>query len=199
MGRKGALLVMPLAAALFLLVVISAEAHARFLRSEPGPGAVVSREPNRVDIWFTQDLFRRQGENWILVIGPGGVEVQSGEAQIDDDDRRHMWVVLKSPFEPGEYRVEWRNLSAEDGDDAKGEFSFTLDPQAEVTSTPMLDQTGTPFPSPYPAVTATFAAALPTVEVADHPDNGDSSGCSLGLTPVFALAALGFSLRRRRR
>ncbi len=195
---KRALLAITLAAALFLLVAVGAEAHARFLRSKPGPGAVVSKGPNRVDMWFTQDLFRRQGENWILVFGPGGAEVQSGEILIDDDDRHHMWVELKSPLEPGEYRVEWRNLSAEDGDDAEGEFSFTLDPQAELTSTPMLDQTETPFPPPSPAATATVGAATPVLASTDQPATKETGGCSLGFTPAFALAALGFRLRRRK-
>jgi len=199
MGKKGALLAMPLAAILFLLVVFGAEAHARFLRSEPGSGAVVSREPNRVDIWFTQDLFRRQGENWIRIISPSGVEVQSGEADIDDDDRRHLWVELMSPLEPGEYMVEWRNLSAEDGDDGEGEFSFTLDPQAEMTSTPMLNQTETPIPTPTPASTATFTAASPSVKSTDQPVDEDARGCALGLTPAIALAALSFGLRRKRK
>ena len=184
---------MPLAAALFLLLVVRAEAHARFLRSEPGPGAVVSESPRRVDLWFSQDLFRRQGENWILVYGPLGDEVQSGEAQVDDDNRRHLSVELQSPMEPGEYIVEWRNLSAEDGDDDEGEFNFILDPSAEVTSTPMLDETETPFPT---GSTATPAAPSPTPENTNPAENG---GCFLGLTPAFALTALGFGLKRRRR
>ena len=72
----------PLAAALFLLLVVGAEAHSRYVRSEPGQGAIIATELERVQIWFTQDLFRRQGENRILVIGPDGNEVQSGEALI---------------------------------------------------------------------------------------------------------------------
>ena len=189
----------PLAAAFLLPVVVGAEAHARFVRSEPGQGAVVSIEPKRVDIWFAQDLFRRQGENWILVLGPRGSEVQSGETKIDDDDRQHLWVELMSPLESGEYIVEWRNLSAEDGDTAGGDFSFTLDPQAEVTSTPMLDETETPIPTATPASTATLAAATPILENTAQPATQDTNGCSLGLTPAFALAVLSFGLRKRRR
>ena len=190
---------MPLAAALILFLVVGAEAHARFLRSDPGPGAVISVAPKRVDLWFSQDLFRRQGENWILVFGPLGDEVQTGETQIDDDHRHHMWVELQSPLEPSEYIVEWRNLSAEDGDNDVGEFSFTLDPLAEATSTPMLDQTETPFPTPSPKSTATLAAASPTPENPDQPVKEDTGRCSLGLAPAFGLTVLGFGLTRRRR
>lgn len=196
---NGAPLAIPLAVALFLLTVKSAEAHARFLRSEPGQSAIISAEPQRVDMWFTQDLFRRQGENWIMVLGPRGDEVQSGETQIDDDDRHHMWVELISPLEPGEYSVQWRNLSAEDGDNDEGDFVFTLDPLAEVTSTPMLNQTETPVPSPPPVATATSAAASPSVETTAQPVGENKGGCFLGLTPAFGLAALGLGLKRRYR
>lgn len=192
------LLAIPPAAALSLILVVGAEAHSRYVRSEPGQGAVIASEPERVEIWFTQDLFRRQGENWILVFGPDGDEVQSGEAQIDDDDRRHMWVKLQSPLAPGEYRVEWRNLSAEDGDNDEGELAFILDPQAKVTSTPMLVEMETRFPTATAAATATVAAA-PTLENTDESVSDDTGGCSLGLTPAFALVALGFGLTRRRR
>ncbi len=196
--KKRVLLAIPPAAALFLLLVVGAEAHSRYVRSEPGQGAIIATELERVQIWFTQDLFRRQGENRILVIGPDGNEVQSGEALIDDDNRRHMWVELQSPLAPGEYRVEWRNLSAEDGDTDEGDFMFTLDPQAKVTSTPMLEETETPFPAATAAATAAVTAA-PTLENIDEPLSDDTGGCFLGLTPAFALVALGFGLTRRRR
>ena len=200
--RKRVLLAIPLAAALFFLLLVGAEAHSRYVRSEPGQGAVIASEPERVEIWFTQDLFRRQGENWILVYGPGGDEVQSGEAQIDDDDRRRMWIELQFPLAAGEYRVEWRNLSAEDGDDEEGEFTFILDPQARVTSTPMLAETETSFPTPTHTAIAPEVAVIPNSKPTSEPTpdaSDDESGCVLGLTPAFALVALGFGLTRRRR
>ena len=105
---------------------------------------------------------------------------------------------MQSPLAPGEYRVEWRNLSAEDGDTDEGDFMFVLDPQAKVTSTPMLEETETPFPAASAAATAAVTAA-PTLENIDEPLSDDTGGCSLGLTPAFALVALGFGLTRRRR
>lgn len=192
---KRALLAAPLAAAFFLLSVAGAEAHAAFLRSFPGPGAVVASEPKRVEIWFTQDLFRRQGENWIHVVGSDVGEVHVGEAQIDDDDRRHMWIDLQSPLPAGEYRVEWRSLSAEDGDHEEGEFVFTLDPHAQVTSTPMQAHTETPVPSTTPSTEVSATAhAGPT----SGPTSEADSGCALGLAPVLALAAAGLGMKRRR-
>jgi methionine-rich copper-binding protein CopC len=120
-----------------LLLVGSAYAHADYLRSVPGENGVVSAPPARVDVWFTQELFRRKGENRIEVFDPGERPVHAGEAEVDNDDRTHLWVELLPDLAPGRYQVEWHSLSAEDGDNDEGEFSFMFDSQAEVTSTPM--------------------------------------------------------------
>jgi copper resistance protein C len=117
------------------LLVGSASAHAKYERSVPGDGALVTIPPARVDIWFAQELFRRQGDNRIQVFDPGNQPVQVGEIQIDNDDRKHMWVELPAGLKPGNYRVDWNNLSAEDGDPDLGSFSFTFDPEATITST----------------------------------------------------------------
>jgi methionine-rich copper-binding protein CopC len=121
----------------------------------------VAAPPERVEIWFTQELFRRAGENWIRVFGPGERPSHVGEAQIDDDDRTHLWVMLEPGLESGQYRVEWRSLSAEDGDTDQGNFHFTLDPQAGVTSTPMPAHTPTAGPIRSTPLDAA-AAASPT-------------------------------------
>lgn len=187
-----------------LLLVGSAHAHARYLRSEPGDGAVVATSPARVDIWFTQELFRRQGENWIRVFGPGEQPVHIDEAQIDDDDRKHLWVMLRPGLEPGAYRVEWRTLSAEDGDTEEASFSFTLDPQAALTSTPMGLETPTESPAAsatLPTVTGTPIAApttsaLTPVPTATEPASGGGI-CASGLLPAVGLVGLALIHQRR--
>lgn len=188
-----------------LLLVGPAHAHAGYLRSVPGDGAVVASSPARVDIWFTQELFRRAGENWIRVFGPGERPAHSGEAQIDDDDRRHMWVALESGLEPGRYRVDWRTLSAEDGDSDEGSFQFTLDPQAEATSTPMAAGTAIPGPTRSAALASAIAAgtegSTPIPTLASRPPSAlpapARSPCGLSLTAVMVLMGL-VGLRRMR-
>lgn len=185
-----------LGAVLALLVagglgVGAALAHADYARSAPGAGAVIATAPAEVVIWFTQDMFRRQGENWITVFGPNGEEVQSGEAAIDDDDRRQLSVALLPDLPAGEYTVTWRTLSAEDGDDHDGSFNFTLDPQASVTSTPMsAAATPTPLPPTQPPV-----EAQPT----STPPASTNVGCGAALLPVMGLVVLGARDRRERR
>lgn len=161
-----------------------AQAHAEYRRSEPAAGAIISAPPARIDIWFTQELFRRQGENRLRILGPDGQALPAGEPQIDDDDRTHLWVSLPADLGPGLYTVEWRTLSAEDGDTDEGLFTFTLDPQALATTTPELA-------APPAPTLATPPAARPPA-----PSPGDA-WCGLGAAPVAAVVVL--ALRRRSR
>jgi methionine-rich copper-binding protein CopC len=189
--RAARLNVVVLTAVLALLLGLApsglARAHAGYVRSEPGAEAIVATPPAQVEIWFSQDMFRRQGENWIRVTGPDGAEVHAGEAVIDDDDRRHLTVPLQPALPPGEYTVAWRTLSAEDGDDEEGSFAFALDPAAQATSTPMSAASATPPP----AASAT-PAALPTPTAAA----AGGAGCGAALAPVAGLV-LAVGLRRR--
>ncbi len=177
-----------------LLIVGTAYAHAAYIRSQPGADAIIAAPPTRVEIWFEQELFRKQGENTIQVTGPDGTIVSMGETTMDDDDRKHIWVDLQPELPTGIYRVEWKNVSLEDGHSSTGSFSFTLDPQAVVTSTPMLESsptseetnrtTTTPFPV---AITATTAPKTP----------GSTGPCAAGMLPAFAL--VGVILMKRSR
>ncbi|MFN8638037.1 MAG: copper resistance protein CopC [Dehalococcoidia bacterium] len=103
-------------------------AHSEYRRSEPAAGTRVG-PPTRVDVWFTQELFRRAGANAIEVRASDDRRVDQGEAEVDADDRTHLSVGV-APLDAGTYRVTWRSLSALDGDTAEGNFEFTVDPSA---------------------------------------------------------------------
>jgi methionine-rich copper-binding protein CopC len=162
-----------------LFTTRSALAHADYERSDPAAGSVVPKAPDEVHIWFTQELFRREGENSIEVLGPDGEDAHAGGAVIDDDDRAHMWVELKAGLSEGDYLVRWRSLSADDGDTEEGEFTFTVDLNA-------------PDPTPLPATptnTAQPPAVLPTVTSVSTAEGAPSGGL-----PCLGSALLGFSV-----
>jgi methionine-rich copper-binding protein CopC len=119
----------------------TAWAHAEPARSEPAADSRVPRAPERVSVWFSQELFRRTGANTLAVFAADETRVDDREPVIDAQDRTLMSVGLRAPLEPGTYRVEWTSLSALDGDTAAGMFSFTVDP-------------GAPEPAPPPAAPA---------------------------------------------
>ena len=101
-------------------------AHADYERSVPSADEVVDQSPRQVQVWFTQELFRRERQNSLEVYGPDEQRVDLDDAAIDDDDRKLMTVSLPADLADGVYIVRWRTLSADDGDDADGEFQFTV-------------------------------------------------------------------------
>jgi methionine-rich copper-binding protein CopC len=105
-------------------------AHSEYKRSEPAADARVGPPP-RIDVWFTQELFRRAGANAIEVRASDDRRVDRGEPEVDADDRTHLSVGVE-PLEAGTYSVTWRSLSALDGDTAEGTFEFTVDPSMPV-------------------------------------------------------------------
>jgi copper resistance protein C len=181
-----------------LLVVGTAYAHAAYLRSIPGADAIIATPPSRVDIWFEQELFRRQGENTIQVTGPDGTVVSDGETMIDDDDRKHIWVNIQPGLSAGKYLVEWKNVSLEDGHSSIGSFSFMMDPQAKVTSTPMGSVTQTCSPHP-PQIDSTPQPPPTTESSHSKIPSPTNNPCTMGFIPLIGLVMISRMLRFQRR
>ena len=158
-GTAKLLLVAVLLAAIHYPLTTAVLAHADYDSSVPAADEVVAQAPQRVQVWFTQDLFRREGQNNLEVYGPDNQRVDQGDAAIDDDNRKLMTVSLQSDLADGIYTVRWRTLSADDGDDAEGEFQFTIqadEPEAEATPTAV------PTEAPTEAPTAAAENAQPS-------------------------------------
>ena len=178
--------------AILILLSGAVFAHADYDESVPAAGETVATAPQQVQVWFTQDMFRREGQNSLEVYGPDEQRVDLDDAAIDDDNRKLMTVSLQSGLAGGVYTVRWRTLSADDGDDADGEFQFTIQAgETEPAETP------TSQPSP----TATALASEPASESADPPpgqaDQGPVIPCLGSSAP--ALFFLGAFLLARRR
>lgn len=164
-----------LAFGIFLIIVagvfggVSAQpvrAHADYERSVPAADSVITEAPRQIEVWFTQELFRRKEANILEVFNSAGAQVDQKDTRIDDDDRTHVIVTLSEGLPAGLYTVRWRNLSAEDGHEGSGEFSFTLNPAAGAASPATVEPAPTepaaPTLAPAPLVTPTSAAAAPS-------------------------------------
>ncbi len=122
-----------------------ASAHAEPERAIPPISGTVDTVPAIVEIWFDEEV-GSEGTT-IQVIGPGGIQVDLGDATVDlqDAERKHVTVSLRSGLEPGTYTVQWTSLSVTDGDEAKGGYIFTVGsatPAASPVATPMGSATG---------------------------------------------------------
>lgn len=170
---------MAAAAAISLAAPSVVLAHAEYDRSNPPSDAPVPEAPERLDVWFTQELFRREGANALEVTNEAGERVDADDLLIDDADRRHASVGLPPDLPAGTYTVFWRTLSATDGDAAEGTFEFTIDPAA-APATP----TASPEATSTGAVTPTAVDSPGTATPAE-----DSVGSGGAAFPWWALIA----------
>jgi copper resistance protein C len=118
------------AALLLLIPAPAALAHARLVRSVPEKGAVLSKAPGQIKLWFNELL--DAGFNSIEIFAaaelgqPKRRNLAGGKPTVDTRDRTHLTLDLE-PLPPGEYAVEWRVLSR-DAHSAPGRFTFRILP-----------------------------------------------------------------------
>ncbi|MCS7235624.1 MAG: copper resistance protein CopC [Armatimonadota bacterium] len=104
-----------------------AAAHAKVVRADPAPGAVLRSAPRQVRVVFNEELAAR-GSFLVVVDGRGRrVDEATGGLDLDDLDRKTLVVRLK-PLGPGRYTVRWQATSADDGYVARGQYTFTVRP-----------------------------------------------------------------------
>lgn len=106
-------------------------AHAEFVTSSPAPGSSQDAPPTQVRITFSENVTMATS---IVVTGPSGATV-SGATSISAN-------TATTPLQgagPGIYRVQWSNVSADDGDAEDGSFAFAVGAEAAT----VLARTGT--------------------------------------------------------
>ncbi len=98
----------------------SALAHAYFEGSNPAPGTRTSSPPSEVALRFDEALNRRLSTATIY-------QAQSGRriaVKVSFPAALEMALRPVRPLPRGSYRVEWHSVSADDGHELEGSFSF---------------------------------------------------------------------------
>ena len=101
-------------------------AHADYHRSEPAAGVHVDASPASVKVWFIEAV-DAEGSS-LSVLNAAAAAVDLGDSTIDSSDpNSKLLVVSLNPDLPeGTYTVQWTTLSAVDGDEVSGEFTFIV-------------------------------------------------------------------------
>jgi methionine-rich copper-binding protein CopC len=150
----------------FVLIPASrALAHAAFVSSDPAPNTVLRTAPTEVVIHFAQVL-SPQGLS-IVVYDNRGRIVSVGKAQISFSDPKTASIAMKGDGSDI-YRVDWQNVSAEDGDPTLGAFVFGVSPTGKLDKVPA---------NPYGASMTTGSGA-------------SSSGLPIWVTALVGIAGL---------
>jgi copper transport protein len=137
---------------LFSLSMLTAQAHAAYKSSNPPANSVLKKAPTMVSITFVQRL-SPEGLS-IVVYGNRGEVDSTSRAQVSFTDPYTASVTMKGDGSDI-YRVDWNNVSAEDGDPTLGAFVFAVDPSGKsdkVTSSAPVIVQESPGVSPLVAV-----------------------------------------------
>jgi hypothetical protein len=110
----------------FLLIVLAGsarvEAHAFLKRAEPAVGGTVETSPNKVRIWFTEDI--EPAFSSVQVFDASGKEVDKRDLHSDRSDQALLCISLP-PVQAGIYKVVWRVVSV-DTHVTNGSFTFRV-------------------------------------------------------------------------
>ena len=160
-------------------------AHAEYERSTPAKDEVAATAPAQLDVYFTQEVFREAGANFVRVFNDAGTQVSDGDGVIDDSDRKHLTATLPPGLPNGRYIVRWQTLSDADGDDDEGAFCFyvVVPPTAEQAAECAAFDEAEPTPS------ETAAEASPTATTTPDDSEG-SSNTGIIVGAIVAVAAV---------
>ena len=175
-------LAMAMGGAAACLAVTGAWAHSEPAKISPGDGAVLNTVPAQIVFEMSQDMARQNDAsgkpaNDISVFDASGKQVTTAPAVIDDADRKKLTVAMPPTLAVGTYTMKWKTLSADDGDPANGQFTFTYDPsKPAATGTEVTRDTGI------------GAAASPTSDAAAAPASSVGGGGGSGTSWVLVMA-----------
>jgi methionine-rich copper-binding protein CopC len=184
--------------AILLLIPVSVAAHAELDVPTPKDGATVEGSPPEVSGTYVQKI-NPDGSSMVLRDSGNKVVARGGP---DPDDVKRMAITDLPELAPGKYTVQWTTVSAEDGELARGTWSFTVvapveTPTPTPTATASASAAATASPTPAPTVAPTPSPSpAPTGQ-------GNASGSDV-ILPIIAglalvLAAAWFLLSRRGR
>jgi copper transport protein len=100
---------------------IPVSAHALLLRSNPTANAVLATSPAQVELFFSEAV--AQGLSSLKVFDSNGKRADQGDMRVDSSSPTRMTVSLPA-LAVGVYTVSWTAVSATDGHQTEGSFSF---------------------------------------------------------------------------
>lgn len=106
-----------------LLLAATAWAHPKLVRSRPAANAHLTRPPEKVQVWFHEELDTKGSR--LSVVSERGEQVDRNDSKVSLDDRTLIEVTLK-PLAPGRYTVRWRAMADDDKAVTQGQFAFRV-------------------------------------------------------------------------
>ncbi len=103
--------------------VIPVSAHALLLSSNPAPNAILATSPAQVELFFSEPV--AQGLSSLIVFDQNGLQADQKDMRVDPSNPTRMTVSLPA-LVTGIYTVSWKAVSATDGHQTEGAFTFSV-------------------------------------------------------------------------
>src|SRR5215472_256102 len=118
-------------------------AHAKVNKAIPAIGSTISQAPTTVTVFTLENINPDPSKSNLFVYSPAGDLISQGNAKVSLTNPREMSITIKPDNANlnGVYVVQWKTVSAEDGDPDQGAFVFTVQPGAATTPTPIATTT----------------------------------------------------------
>ncbi len=107
--------------------------HAKVTKAVPAIGSIITTVPTKVTVFTAENMKIGVKYSNLLVYGPGGDLISTGDATFDVNNPQTMSVTIK-PQKDGVYVVRWNNVSSDDNDPDQGAFTFTVKANAVVAA-----------------------------------------------------------------
>ncbi len=132
-------------------------AHAKVTKAIPAIGSTVSQAPTTVTVFALENINPDPNKSNLLVYSPAGDLISQGNATVSLTNPEEMSITIKpdSAHPNGVYVVQWKTVSAVDGDPDQGAFVFTVNTGAFVTPTPVATSSPGQTTTPTPTTTGT--------------------------------------------
>lgn len=125
-------------------------AHATVLKAEPAIGSTITAVPTKVTVFTAENIDPNPQKSNLQIYGPGpdatDTLISQGNAQVSLSNPREMSITItpNSGHINGVYIVNWKTVSADDGDPAAGSFIFTVNTGGGGTTPSQTQQNTSP-------------------------------------------------------
>ncbi len=134
---------------LFLLICRTASAHsvvpahAKVTKAIPAIGSTISQAPTTVTVFALENINPEPTKSNLFVYSPAGDLISQGNATVSLTNPEQMSIAIKpdAAHPNGVYVVQWKTVSAIDGDPDQGAFVFTVKTGAVTMPTPAATST----------------------------------------------------------
>src|SRR5260370_21022492 len=116
----------------FMTGTVSAQStipsHAKVNKAIPAIGSTVSQAPTAVTVFALENINPDPNKSNVFIYSPAGDLISEGNAKVSLTNPEEMSIAIKpdSANLNGIYVVQWKTVSALDGDPDQGAFVFTL-------------------------------------------------------------------------